>query len=179
MRGKVWCFLGAAVCCRTDYCPSLGLSFFPCIVKWIRWKEHRGLRWASSDSLCLIPASFGWRNSAPSPPFPHSFRRHPASRGEWILAANHGMTEWESSCLSPLGKLQAENESRSLHQIPLHTTSDGGRLLTSLLAPTCHRTCCHMIQSPIFIKVNYPLENECTVNKVISWCLNLKQIASS
>lgn len=123
MRGKVWCFLGAAVCCRTDYCPSLGLSFFPCIVKWIRWKEHRGLRWASSDSLCLIPASFGWRNSAPSPPFPHSFRRHPASRGEWILAANHGMTEWESSCLSPLGKLQAENESRSLHQIPLHTTS--------------------------------------------------------
>lgn len=173
MRGKVWCFLGAAVCCRTDYCPSLGLSFFPCIVKWIRWKEHRGLRWASSDSLCLIPASFGWRNSAPSPPFPHSFRRHPASRGEWILAANHGMTEWSLPVCPLWGNCRQKTNP------DLYTRSPSTQHLTSLLAPTCHRTCCHMIQSPIFIKVNYPLENECTVNKVISWCLNLKQIASS
>lgn len=110
---------------------------------------------------------------------PHSFRNQSALQAD-LNSGCQSLRERVRISLSvyPLLEMAGRMSIQSLHQL-WSTQQLTGWLLTFLLAPTCHRTCWLMIQTPIPIKVNHPLENECTVNKVISWCLNFKQIASS
>lgn len=101
----------------------------------------------------------------------------PCEQNEFLTS----ITGWQNGSLSvyPLRKIAGRKLIQIFTPDPSPYNIWQGRPLASLLAPTCHRTCCLMIQSPIPIKVNHPLENECTVNKVISWCFNFKQIAFS
>lgn len=177
MGKEVCCILvelWPALYCRASQSSCLGPSFLLCKVVGIQWARG-SLRWAVLRARAPVflaagkPCDLG--SSLPS------FFRSPgtvlAREQRWILDVSHNRPAY------PLQEIAG----RKLIQIfkPDHPPYSiwQGRPPTSLLVPTCHRTCCHMIQSPVPIKLNHPLENECTVNKVISWCLNFKQIASS
>lgn len=174
--GKQVCYiLGPAVYCRTGYCPSLGLGFFLCKMKWWDWMSPE------------VPSSGQVLRSCVSSVFPVAVRNsNPVSSLSsffqipscLVRRVNSWCQSWGDRMRVLLSVPCGEIAGRKLIQLftpdPPPQNIWQGRPLTSLLAPTCHRTCCYMIQSPISIKVNHPLANECTVNRGISWCFNCK-----